>query len=151
MVQRTDSVEGAAAAPDLLHLARQRHRVGRVIPAGQERNARARAGLREESNRAADRARIYRCYPDMTACASRRDGRMDETNGIIAATSSDRKCIVEQRASLASPRWRLAAIDRVLCISAGNNYGARETYHLPDNERRWRIAKQTPLRLIHLT
>lgn len=35
MMQRTDAVEGAAAAPDLLHLARQRDRVGRVIPAGQ--------------------------------------------------------------------------------------------------------------------
>jgi len=39
MMQRTDSVERTATAPDLLHLARQRNRVGRVISAGQREHA----------------------------------------------------------------------------------------------------------------
>jgi hypothetical protein len=39
MMQRTDSVERTATAPDLLHLARQRDRVGRVISAGQREHA----------------------------------------------------------------------------------------------------------------
>ena len=37
VLQGAEAVERAAAAPDLLHLARQRHAVGPVVPANRER------------------------------------------------------------------------------------------------------------------
>lgn len=74
MMQRTDSVERTAAAPDLLHLARQRDRVGPVIPAGQREHTNTHIHMRvmRRTNipRGVARGKImYTCIPRDRACA----------------------------------------------------------------------------------